>query len=70
MSNGNGRNGIVGETNFLLAGIRRMGAVFLFLFKLLAQCVPAFARPQLISAQVYNAGGRSLIIIIDRKSVV
>jgi phospholipid/cholesterol/gamma-HCH transport system permease protein len=59
MSNGNGRNG-----DFLIDGIRRMGAVFLFLFELLAQCVPAFARPSLIIAQVYNAGGRSLIIIM------
>src|ERR1700741_2858113 len=64
MSNGNGRNGNGREDNFLLGGIRRMGAVFLFLFKLLAQCVPAFARPQLIIAQIYNAGGRSLIIIM------
>src|SRR3984957_9993365 len=61
MSNDNG-NGP--EGNFLLGGIRRMGAVFLFLFKLLAQCLPAFGRPQLIIAQVYNAGGRSLIIIM------
>src|ERR1700742_2678846 len=41
-----------------------MGAVFLFLFKLLKECVPAFARPSLIIAQIYNAGGRSLIIIM------
>jgi phospholipid/cholesterol/gamma-HCH transport system permease protein len=50
--------------DFVLAGIRRMGAVFLFLFKLLMQCVPALARPRLIIAQVYNAGARSLIIIM------
>ena len=29
---GNGRNGNGREANFLLAGIRRMGAVFVFLF--------------------------------------
>ncbi len=49
---------------FLLQGIRRMGAVFLFLFKILAQCVPAMGRPRLITAQIYNAGARSLIIIM------
>src|SRR6266849_10414533 len=50
------------EENFLIGGIRRMGASFLF--KLLGECVPAFARPSLIIAQTYNAGGRSLIIIM------
>src|SRR3569832_2133220 len=52
------------EENFILGGIRRMGASFLILFKLLGQCVPAFSRPSLIIAQIYNAGGRSLIIIM------
>lgn len=56
--NGPGGNGL------LLEGTRRMGAVLLFLFKILAQCVPALARPGLISAQIYNAGARSLIIIM------
>ena len=56
----NGRNG----NGFLLEGIRRMGAVLLFLFKLLAQTVPALARPGLVIAQIYNAGARSLIIIM------
>jgi phospholipid/cholesterol/gamma-HCH transport system permease protein len=41
-----------------------MGAVFLFLFKILAQCLPALARPGLVIAQIYNAGARSLIIIM------
>ena len=58
MSNGPTSNGL------LLESIRRMGAVFLFLFKILAQCVPALARPGLIIAQIYNAGARSLIIIM------
>jgi phospholipid/cholesterol/gamma-HCH transport system permease protein len=56
----NGRKG----NGFILEGIRRMGAVFLFLFKLLIQSVPALARPGLIIAQIYNAGARSLIIIM------
>ncbi len=58
MSNGPQNNGL------LLEGTRRMGAVLLFLFKILAQCVPALARPGLIIAQIYNAGARSLIIIM------
>ena len=58
MSNGSGGNG------FLLNGIRRMGAVFLFLFRLLVQSVLALGRPELIIAQIYNAGARSLIIIM------
>ena len=41
-----------------------MGAVFLFFFKIVAQCVPAMGRPRLIIAQIYNAGARSLIIIM------
>jgi phospholipid/cholesterol/gamma-HCH transport system permease protein len=49
---------------YVVLGIRRMGAILLFLFRLLAQCLPAFARPRLIVAQVYNAGARSLIIIM------
>jgi phospholipid/cholesterol/gamma-HCH transport system permease protein len=49
---------------YLLQGIRRMGAVLLFLFQILGQCVPALGRPGLIIAQIYNAGARSLIIIM------
>jgi phospholipid/cholesterol/gamma-HCH transport system permease protein len=49
---------------FLLEGVRKMGASALFLVKLVAQIVPAFARPRLIVAQVYNSGARSLIIIM------
>jgi len=49
---------------FVLQGIRRTGAVLLFLFSLLAQCIAALARPRLVVNQVYNAGARSLIIIM------
>jgi len=49
---------------FILQGIRRMGAVLLFLLQITAQCIPALARPRLIVAQIYNAGARSLIIIM------
>ncbi len=49
---------------YLTQSIRRMGAVVLFLFKLLAQSVQALKRPRLVINQVYNAGARSLIIIM------
>jgi phospholipid/cholesterol/gamma-HCH transport system permease protein len=57
VSNGSG-NG------FLLEGVRRLGSTVLFLIQLLIACVPAFARPRLLAHQIYNAGARSLIIIM------
>jgi phospholipid/cholesterol/gamma-HCH transport system permease protein len=48
----------------LLEGVRRLGSVSIFLVALLAQCVPALARPRLVVNQIYNAGARSLIIIM------
>ena len=45
-------------------GLQRIGATALFAFRLLAACGPALARPGLIVEQIYNAGGRSLIIIM------
>ena len=52
------RNGYITE------GIRRFGAVVLFLIRILVQCVPALARPRLIILQIYNTGARSIIIIM------
>jgi phospholipid/cholesterol/gamma-HCH transport system permease protein len=49
---------------FLSEGLRRLGATGIFFARLLAQCVPALARPRLIVAQIYNTGARSLIIIM------
>jgi len=46
------------EDNFIIGGVRRMGAIFLFMFRLLGQSVPALGRPGLIIAQIYNAGGQ------------
>jgi len=48
----------------LLEGVRRLGSVVLFLLRLLSACVPALARPRLVVHQIYNAGARSLIIIM------
>jgi phospholipid/cholesterol/gamma-HCH transport system permease protein len=52
------------RSNYLLAGVRRMGSVSLFLGRVALQCIPALARPRLLVRQVYNAGARSLIIIM------
>jgi phospholipid/cholesterol/gamma-HCH transport system permease protein len=52
------------DGNFLGTGLRRLGATALFFGRLLAQCIPALARPRLIIAQIYNTGARSLIIIM------
>jgi phospholipid/cholesterol/gamma-HCH transport system permease protein len=48
----------------LLAPLRRVGAVGLFFGQLIAQAGPALARPRLVVHQVYNAGARSVIIIM------
>ena len=52
------------DGGFIIEGLRQFGAVALFMARLLGQCVPALARPRLIIAQVYNAGARSLIIMM------
>jgi phospholipid/cholesterol/gamma-HCH transport system permease protein len=48
----------------VLEGLRKTGVTGIFLGRLLLACIPALARPRLIIAQIYNAGGRSLIIIM------
>jgi phospholipid/cholesterol/gamma-HCH transport system permease protein len=52
------------DDSYLAGGLRRTGAVLLFLLTLLAQCIPALSRPRLFLLQIYNAGARSLIIIM------
>ena len=49
---------------FLLGGVRRLGSAAIFFFQLLLACVPALGRPGLLVRQIYNAGARSLIIIM------
>ena len=51
--------------NYLLEGLRRLGSVALFLLQLLGQCVPVLGRPNLLLKQIYNAGARSLIIMLS-----
>jgi len=48
----------------IVASIRRLGSSVVFLGRILAQCIPAMRRPGLIVDQIYNAGGRSLIIVM------
>ena len=53
-----------GGNDVMLEGVRRLGAVTIFFVRLLLQCVPALGRPRLLVYQIYNAGARSLIIIM------
>jgi phospholipid/cholesterol/gamma-HCH transport system permease protein len=48
----------------MMEGIRKLGVAALFLGRLLPRLGPALARPGLIVLQIYNAGARSLIIIM------
>jgi phospholipid/cholesterol/gamma-HCH transport system permease protein len=50
--------------NLIVRFVRIVGLVTLFFGRLLAQCVPSLARPRLVVHQIYNAGARSLIIIM------
>lgn len=57
-------SGARGENNLMLRFVGTLGQETLFLFKLLGQCLPALGRPGLVIHQIYNAGARSLIIIM------
>jgi len=56
-------NGVLRLT-LLTDALARLGRMALFLFNLLLQCLRALGRPGLVVAQIYNAGGRSLVIIM------
>jgi phospholipid/cholesterol/gamma-HCH transport system permease protein len=47
-----------------IAALRRIGAMTLFLGQVLARVIPAFGKPGLIVKQIYNAGARSLVIVM------
>lgn len=47
-----------------VAALRRLGAMTLFFGEVLARVVPSLAKPGLIVRQIYNAGARSLVIIM------
>lgn len=52
------------EANLILRFVRTVGAAALFFVALLGHVVPALARPRLVVHQIYNAGARSLIVIM------
>jgi phospholipid/cholesterol/gamma-HCH transport system permease protein len=54
---------LAGEGVFV-AALRRVGSVVVFLARVLWQVPAALLRPRLIVHQIYNAGARSLIIIM------
>ena len=47
-----------------VAALRTIGSMTIFLGQVLARVVPAFGKPGLIVKQIYNAGARSLVIIM------
>ena len=50
--------------NVLVTALRKIGTVTLFFFQIIARIVPALAKPALIVKQIYNAGARSLVIVM------
>src|SRR5262245_16188555 len=56
---------VLHEENLLLRFVRTVGHVAMFFGRLLAQSVPSLARPRLVVHQIYNAGARSLIIMLS-----
>jgi phospholipid/cholesterol/gamma-HCH transport system permease protein len=52
------------EAPALVAALRRVGAMTIFLGRVLARVIPAFGKPGLVIKQIYNAGARSLVIIM------
>jgi phospholipid/cholesterol/gamma-HCH transport system permease protein len=48
----------------MLGPVRRIGAVAVFLGAILSRVPASLGKPGLIVAQIYNAGGRSLVIIM------
>jgi phospholipid/cholesterol/gamma-HCH transport system permease protein len=49
---------------YAFAALVKVGSVMLFLLRVLGQCIPALSRPALLMKQIYNAGARSLVIIM------
>ncbi|HET7812124.1 MAG TPA: lipid asymmetry maintenance ABC transporter permease subunit MlaE [Steroidobacteraceae bacterium] len=53
-----------GRDPALVAAVRRVGAVAVFLGEILARIPASLGKPSLLVAQIYNAGARSLIIVM------
>ena len=54
----------VAEDGYILRSVARIGRIAIFLVLMLAQCGRVLARPGLVINQIYNAGCRSLVIIM------
>jgi phospholipid/cholesterol/gamma-HCH transport system permease protein len=54
----------VAQDGVVLRSVARIGRITLFFTQMLMQCGPVLARPELVIKQIYNAGGRSLVIIM------
>jgi phospholipid/cholesterol/gamma-HCH transport system permease protein len=50
--------------NLGVMAVRKVGSVSLFLVAIVARIAPALAKPGLIVKQIYNAGARSLVIVM------
>ena len=50
--------------NLLVMALRKIGAVSLFFWQIVARIAPALAKPGLIVKQIYNADARSLVIVM------
>ena len=57
-------SGVSQRRSMALDALAKLGSVALFLVRVLGQCIPVLARPRLVMAQIYNAGARSLVIIM------
>lgn len=56
--------GRIARSSLLLEGTRKFGAAAIFLVRIAMRIPAALAHPMLIIQQIYNAGARSLIIIM------
>jgi phospholipid/cholesterol/gamma-HCH transport system permease protein len=55
---------LAGRRWLILDAIGKAGAVAWCLLRVLGECIPALGRPSLVVKQIYNAGARSLVIIM------
>jgi phospholipid/cholesterol/gamma-HCH transport system permease protein len=61
---GHGLTVIPTRRTYAFSALVKVGSITLFLLRVLGQCIPALQRPVLLLKQIYNAGARSLVIIM------
>ncbi|HWW19448.1 MAG TPA: lipid asymmetry maintenance ABC transporter permease subunit MlaE [Steroidobacteraceae bacterium] len=54
----------INRRSLALGALAKVGSVALFFFRIVGQSVPALGRPALVVKQIYNAGARSLVVIM------